>query len=163
LKLYDLVESYQNIQNLIDAEDADNESLGMALSVIETEIEAKAQNVTVIIKGLEADAATIKAEEKRLADRRKALENKSAWLKGYLTDELSKAGLEKVKTHTFTIALQNNPPAVNITDEKAIPAKYLTIVPETYVIDKKAIADAIKRGEKVLGAELTVGKSLRIR
>ena len=163
MKLYDLVESYQNIQNLLDSEDVDKSALEMALTVIETEIKAKAQNVAIIVRGLESDADIIKAEEKRLAERRKALENKATWLKGYLSDELDKAGLDKVKTHTFTIALQKNRPAVQINDEKAIPAAFLTIIPEQYVIDKKAIAAAIKDGQEVPGAELTQGKSLRIR
>ena len=163
LKLYELTESYQGIQNLLDADGVDQESLNMALAVIETEIQAKAQNIAVIIKGLESDAEIIKAEEKRLAERRKSSENKATWMKNYLEDELNNAGLDKIKTHTFTVALQKNPPAVVINDEKAIPAKYLTVIPEQYVVDKKAIAEAIKNGQEVPGAELKQGRSIRIR
>lgn len=163
MKLYDLSESYANIQNLLDAEGTDQESLKMALSVIETEIQAKAQNVAHIIRQMDADAEAIKAEEKRLADRKRAIENRIRWLKDYLKDQMEMTNTDKIKTATMTISIQNNPPSVSIVDDKAIPAKFLTIIPEQYVPDKKAISAAIKGGEDVPGAELTQGKSLRIR
>lgn len=163
MKLYDLSESYANIQNLLDAEGTDQESLKMALSVIETEIQAKAQNVAHIIRQMDADAEAIKAEEKRLADRKRAIENRIRWLKDYLKDQMEMTNTDKIKTATMTISIQNNPPSVSIVDDKAIPAKFLTIIPEQYVPDKKAISAAIKGGEDVPGAELVQGKSLRIR
>lgn len=163
MKLYDLSEAYINIQNLLDTEGADQESLNMALAEIGTEIESKAQNIAYIIRGMESDTVAIKEEEKRLADRRKAIENRIKWLKDNIKEHMQLTNIDKIKTATVTIALQNNPPAVNITDQEQIPAKYLTVIPEQYVADKKAIASAIKAGEGVPGAELTQGQSLRIR
>lgn len=163
MKLYDLSEAYVNIQNLLDTEGTDQESLNMALAEIDTEIERKAQNIAYIIHGMESDTTAIKAEEKRLADRRKAIENNIKWLKDNLKEHMQLTGADKIKTATVTISLQNNPPAVNITDQTQIPAKYLTVIPEQYVADKKAIASAIKAGEGVPGAELIQGQSLRIR
>jgi hypothetical protein len=163
MKLYQLTESYQNIWNLVDNEDTDLEAIEMALTSIETEIEAKAQNISVILKGMEYDASIIKTEEKRLSDRRRALENKITWLKGYLQEQMEAAGIDKIKTPTVTIGIQKNPPAVQITNQESIPSKYLTIIPEQYVPDKKAIKKALSNGENVPGAELTQGKSLRIR
>jgi CRISPR/Cas system-associated endoribonuclease Cas2 len=163
LKLYDLAESYQNIQNLLDAEGADQESLNMALTVIETEIQEKGLNIAVILQGLKNDAEIIKAEETRLANRRKALETKYDWLRSYLMGELEKAKITEIKSPTQTITIQNNKPTVIIADEKKIPARYLTVVPKSYVPNKVAILEAIKSGKKVRGAELLQGKSLRIR
>lgn len=163
MKLHEYAEAYRQIETLLDCEDTDKESLTMALSVIEGEMTEKATNIAKFIQGMTADIDTIKAEEKRLADRRRAIENRQAWLKQYLQDQMEKAGLDKVKVATMTIALQNSPAAVEIIDEKAIPERFLTIIPQTYVVDKKRVADALKAGEEVPGAALRQGRHLRIR
>lgn len=163
MNLYDLSHAYQNIQLLANNEDIDAEAMQMALAELETEIQAKALNIAIIIRGLEADADIIKTEERRLADRRRALENKAGWLKAYAKEQMELAGIDKVKSPTLTVAIQNNPPAVQITDMEAIPARFQTIIPASYTIDKKAVGDALKAGEAIPGAELTQGRSLRIR
>ena len=163
MKLYELTGSYQNIWRLVDNEDTDLSAIEMALTTIETEIKVKAQNISVIIRGMESDADILRAEEKRLTARRNVLEDKAAWLKGYLMQEMQTAGIDKIKTPTLTIAIANNPPAVSIENSALIPAKFLTIIPESLVPDKRAISEALKSGEKVPGTTLTAGKSLRIR
>jgi len=163
LKLYQLTENYQNLWDLVEDETIDLSIVETALKTVEGAIQEKAQNLAVFIKSLGADIEIIKAEEKRLADRRKALENKQSGIKNYLQSQLEMAKLDKIKTAVITVSMQNNPPAVRIIDEAIIPAQYKTIVPQTFTIDKKSIADDIKKGISVPGAESTQGRSLRIR
>jgi len=163
LKLYQLTENYQNLWDLVEDETIDISIVETALKTVEGAIQEKAQNLAVFIKSLGADIEIIKAEEKRLTDRRKALENKQSGIKNYLQSQLEIAKLDKIKTPVITVAIQNNPPAVQIIDEAIIPAQYKTIVPQTFTIDKKSIADDIKKGISVPGAESTQGRSLRIR
>jgi len=163
LKLYQLTENYQNLWDLVEDETIDLSIVETALKTVEGAIQEKAQNLAVFIKSLGADIEIIKAEEKRLADRRKALENKQSGIKNYLQSQLEMAKLGKIKTAVITVSMQNNPPAVRIIDEAIIPAQYKTIVPQTFTIDKKSIADDIKKGISVPGAESTQGRSLRIR
>jgi len=163
LKLYQLTENYQNLWDLVEDETIDLSIVETALKTVEGAIQEKAQNLAVFIKSLGADIEVIKAEEKRLADRRKALENRQAGIKNYLQSQLEMAKLGKIKTAVITVSIQNNPPAVQIIDEAIIPAQYKTIVPQTFTIDKKSIADDIKKGISVPGAESTQGRSLRIR
>jgi len=162
-KLYELTKNYKNLLDLADDETIDTSIIETALKTVESSIQEKAQNIAIIIKSIGSDAEVIKAEEKRLAAKRKALENKQTWLKDYLQNQLEFAKLDKVKTAVFTVALQNNPASVMVTDEAVIPAQFKTVIPATFTIDKNAIKDAIKRGEAVPGAELTQGRSLRIR
>lgn len=162
LKLYELTDSFKQIAELIDENNPD-EALEMALQSIEGAIEEKADGIAKLIKSLDYDADIFKAEEKRLADRRKAIENKRDRIKSYIKEQMEKVGKDKIKLPTVTLALQNNPPAVQIMDDKAIPSKYITIIPEQYVADKKSILEALKAGEEVPGAEMTQGKHLRIR
>ena len=161
MKMYELTEAYKNIADLMDDETMDLAVLETALQEIETQIEVKAENSAIILKGLEGDIDMFKADEKRLAERRKTLENKRDWLKGYLKDELEKIGKDKVKAGVFTVALQNNPPAVEITGE--VPAEFVTIIPEQTQPDKKRIAEYLKAGNDVEWARLRQGKSLRVR
>jgi len=84
-------------------------------------------------------------------------------LKGYIKAQLEAIGVQKLKAGTFTLALQNNPPSVVIHDPTLIPAAYLTIIPQTTQVDKKAIAAAIKAGKEVAGATISQGTRLAIR
>src|SRR5690554_44600 len=112
MKLYELTENY--LQLLEMAEDMDPELLRDTLESIQESIEDKAENTAKLIKSLEADVKAIKEEEKRLADRRKALEKKIENIKDYLQDQLELAGIDKVKRPTITVSIQNNPPSVRI-------------------------------------------------
>lgn len=162
LALYELSQGYQNLLSMVDNESPDSDILN-ALTVIEGAIEVKAGNIAHIIKTLESEASFIKEEEKRLSLRRKSRENTVVSMKQYLQDAMERMGIDKIKAPTRTISIQANPPAVQIIDEDAIPGKFLTLVPEHYEVNKKMISEALKTGEDVPGAELSRGKSLRIR
>lgn len=161
-KLYELSEMYQNIWDLVGDDEVDLDSLEKALKSVEDNIEAKAENITKLIKGIDNDAAGIKAEETRLAARRKTLENKQANMKRYLESQLKEMGLDKVKTPLFTIAIQNNNPSVEITNEDIIPERFKNTVTITSIV-KKDLLDALKAGEVIEGATIKQGQSLRIR
>lgn len=161
-KLYELTEMYQNIWDLVEDEEVDLDTLETALSQVEDNIELKAESMAKLIKGIDGDVIALKEEENRLAKRRKALENKQANIKLYLENQFKAMGLDKIKTPIFTVALQNNPPSVNILDEDLIPEQYKKSV-TTVSIVKKDILEALKEGQVINGAEIKQGKSLRIR
>lgn len=162
LALYELSQGYQNVLSLVDEENPDSDIIN-ALTVIEGAIEVKAGNIAHIIKTLETEASYIKEEEKRLSARRKTRENTITNMKQYLQVSMTQMGIDKIKTPTRTLSLQDNPPAVQIIDEDEIPGKFLTLIPERYEVNKKLISEALKAGEGVKGAELSRGRSLRIR
>lgn len=161
-KLYELNEMYSNIWELVGDEDVDLDALEIALNHIEDNIEIKAESMAKLIKSIDGEAMALKEEESRLAKRRKALENKQTNIKSYLENQLKVMGIDKVKTPLFTVALQNNPPSVNVLDEDLIPEQYKKSV-TTISLVKKDILDALKLGQVVEGAEIKQGKSLRIR
>jgi hypothetical protein len=163
VKLYELTQAYNEVWNLVDNEDTDLQVIEDTLSSLEGAIEDKAANIALFVRGMESDTTVIDAEIKRLTERKRAITNRVNGLKTYLRAQMEAANLLKIKTPTHTISLQNNPPAVNIYDQERIPAAFLTIIPESFVPDKKRISEALKAGEQVPGAELTQGKSLRIR
>ena len=161
-KMYELTEMYKNIWDLVGDDEVDLDALEKALEQIEDNIELKAESMAKLIKGIDGEVTVLKEEENRLAKRRKALENKQSNIKLYLEEQLKFIGLDKVKTPLFTVALQNNPPSVNILNEDLIPEQYKKTITTTSIV-KKDILDALKEGQVIEGAELKQSKSLRIR
>lgn len=161
--LYELSENYKNIAEMLDDPDIDQEVITTALTVVEGDIAAKGQNVAVIMRSIESDNSIIDAEIKRLAELKKRNESKVSWLKNYLQENLERIGLDKLKTPLFSVSLVNNPPALRIIDESVIPSGYKTIIPARTEVNKTALKDALKCGEVIPGAELTRGRSVRIR
>jgi len=157
--LYELTNNYRQLVEF--GEEMDAEMFGDTLSSITDAIELKAENIAYVIRNLEADAAVIKEEEQRLAERRKAAENRVKGLKTYLLEQLESAGMKSVKTPLITVSVANNAPSVVVSDESTLPEQYL--VPQPPKVDKKAISAALKAGEEVPGCSLVAGKSVRIK
>lgn len=160
MKLYQLTESYNNLWELVNDETMDLSVIESAIQQIESAIEVKCENSAIIMKGLESEIDAIDAEIKRLSEMKNSRKGKRDWLKGYMQGEMEKAGIDKVKAGMFTVALQNNPPSVEITGE--VPAEFVTIIPTSYQPDKKRIAEYLK-SNTAGWATLKQGKSLRIR
>jgi predicted nuclease with TOPRIM domain len=158
MKLYELTHNYLSVMEM--AEEMDTETLRDTLESIQEEIEDKAENIAKLIKNLNADVDALKAEEKRLADRRKSIENKVTNLKDYLFNQLEVSGLTKVKRPTITVSIQNNPPSLKVLDESLLSDYMIPVDPK---LDKKAIMQAIKDGQEVEGVEVHQTKGIRIR
>ena len=75
MTLYELKEQYTILNKFIEDEELDREAFKEALSQIEGSLEDKAENYVKAMKNYQAEADAIKTEEKRLYDKRKALEN----------------------------------------------------------------------------------------
>ena len=158
-KLYELSTGYKNIEYLLENGE-DNEELQAVLDSLGEEIEDKAENIAKILKNNEADIKAFKEEEKRLAERRKALENSNKRLKEYLEDNMKMTGKTKFKKGTFSFNIAKNPPSVEITNVDIISSDYKVL---TETLDKKSILEDLKNGKDVQGAILKQSESLRIR
>ncbi len=161
-KLYELTELYQNIWELVGDDEVDVGTLESALSQVEDNIESKSESIAKLVKGIDGDIEALKEEEKRLAKRRKTLENKQNNIKLYLENQLKAMDIDKVKTPLFTISIQKNPPSVHILNEELIPNKYKK-TETTISISKKDLLEDLKLGEIIDGAEIKQEKSLRIK
>lgn len=144
--------------------DADEQTIADTLEGERWPLEVKAQNVAFVIRNIQSTAEAIKAAEDKMAERRKTLERRIDWLKGYLKSGMELAGINKVESPYFTIAVQNSPEAVEIDEPGLLPAEYWKQPePPPPSIDKVAIKAAIKAGADVPGARLTQGTHLRIK
>lgn len=159
MSLYKLTGNWQAVY---ENEDLDEEVWFDTLTSIDEAIEDKAENIAKLIRSLSADVEAYSNEIKRLSDHKRVAENKIKSFKTYLQSNMEQLGKEKFKTELFSFGIQNNPAGVDITNEKAIPAEFITV--ETVKkVDKRGLIQALKDGEDISGAELKQSRSLRIR
>ena len=159
MRLYELTQAYERILEL--AEQLDDGALKDTLDSLNDAIEVKAENTAKVIKQLDADSEMLKGEIQRLSSRKQAIETNARNLKRYLQESLEKIGMEKVKGDLFTVAIQNNPPSLEVLDERKIELDYFNH--PAPVLDKKAVLQTLKRGIEMEGARIKQTRSLRIR
>lgn len=132
------------------------EDLGDKIDALEMAKGQKILDIGRLIKSLTAEAAMVRVEEKRLAARRQALDNKVDWLKGYLQQHMGHE--EKYRDSAVVIGWHTSR-AVEA-DEAQVPDKYWKVKRE---LSKSLIADDIKAGVAVPGATIVERKSITIR
>ena len=165
--LYDLTGDYAKFAEYmeqVELEPEMQEALEDALNNLGEDIEIKLENYAKIIKNFESDIAGLKAEEERLAKKRKAMENSIKNMKQRITEAMIRTGKVDIKGELFKFKVQANPPAV------VMDVNYIEDVPEKYLIaqdpkiDKKKLAEDLKAGVELEGvAHLEASASVRIR
>lgn len=161
--LYELTGQYEYLMSCLYDEDYDEQTLIDTLDGIKGEIEEKAEWYAKILKQLEKDAAAYKAEEQRMAERRKALERRQDWLKNQLYRAMKATGRTKFKTSLFSFGIQKNGGnrTLIIDEPDQVPAEYL--IPQPPKVDCDKVRELLK-DQEVSWAHLgPQGESLRIR
>jgi len=157
MRMYELVGMYNELLEM----DLDDGVFYDTLEGLEGDIEDKVDNIACIIKELNADVEAIKKEEKRLADRRAAKENKARRLKAYLHQSMCAMDKNKIETARNLISIRKNPAKVVLVDD-FYNEDYAEVI-ETVKIDKNKIKEDLKAGKVVEGAKLEQGTSLNIK
>ena len=162
--LYELTGAALTLRNLLLEGDLDPEAIKDAIENNNEEITFKLENCAKVIKDIESDIAGLKAEEERLANRRKTYENNIKVLKSKMQEALLATGERKLKGQLFSFNVQTNPPSVVIDEQyiENIPEAYIT-KPEP-VVNKKKLLEDLKAGVDLDGiAHLETTESIRIR
>lgn len=127
-------------------------------------IAGKAHALEMIARTLEQHTPTIDAEIKRLTALKAQRQRVADALRDYVRRCMVAGGVEKIECPLFRLRLQNNPPRVEIFDERMVPAGYMARPePPPARPDRRAIAEAIKRGEDVPGAKLVQEQRLVVK
>lgn len=164
LTLFQIAAEYRNVTDVLQDMDVDEQTLKDTLEGESWDLTLKAQNYGFVIRNMEATAAAIKEAEKQMAERRKRLEARTAHLVERLKTGMEIAGVTELSCPHFAIKVKKNPPSVEVWDEQQIPVAYMRQAEAPPPApDKKAIAQAIKEGKEVPGAQLVQGTKLDIR
>lgn len=155
--LYDISKRYENLWELCLDDNVDLVCLESAIQSVEDELEDKCANGIAIIQDLQYHSDAMNAEIKRLTARKKAIDNKVAWLKSYFLDHLQAIGKSKVLTNrgSMSVAKAGGKPALKIDDEKLIPDEFKFVVSQ---IDTESLRLALESGESIQGAHLAERK-----
>ena len=164
-RLYELTADLMTLQEMLE-EYVDDQCLLDTLEGVQGEYELKLEAYCKVIKNLEADMEALKAEAKRLTDKRKVLENNVDRLKKAMFDSMKATGTDKVKGQIFTVAIQRNGGKVPVimaedADLSILPDQLVKVVESP---DLEAIRELLEAGKAVEGFTLGQrGESLRIK
>lgn len=164
LTLYNIADQYlADLQKLQDME-IDEQTFQDTLEGLSGELEVKATNVAMFVRNLESSAEAIKAAEKQMAERRKALEAKAERIRNYLQENMVRTGINKIDCAYFNISLRKSPPAVEVINLDMIPDEYFDIPePPPPALNKNRLKEDLKEGVVIDGARLTSGQYLQIK
>lgn len=146
--LYELTDEWLQLLQLAEDGEIDQDVFADTLEGLDFEIELKADGYAKVIAELDHTIAALKAEEKRMSSRRKAMENHIDQMKKSLFEAMRSTGKEKFKTDLFSFSIRKNPASV-ILDTTDIPEEYL--VPQDPVVNKKQIMADLKAGKDLTG------------
>jgi len=158
--LYALTGDLLQIQHMIE----DGMDLGDTLESVELEVADKLEGYAMVIKNIQSDIDGLKAEEKRLSERRRSLENSVKRMKEAMSSTLELVedddkGKKRVKTDKFSFYFIERASAV-VEDVNELPINFIKTEIKA---DSKALTEYLKSGNEVKGATLKVNKSLSIR
>lgn len=160
MNLFELTENYVKFFTMLEEADEITEELEEMANNLNIAIEEKSDNYVKMIKNLDADVEAFKNQEKIFNKKRKTAENKIAWLKKNLQASMELQGRKKVETELFTISIQKNTPALDITSEDNIGDEYYKV---ERTLNKKDLLKDIKEGLIIDGVGIKQTESLRIR
>jgi hypothetical protein len=166
MKLYELTAQYRSLEALESSEDLPPEVIRDTLEGLQGQLQEKATNVALFIRNLESTADAIDEAAATMQARGTRLRARAQSLQQYLLFNMQAAGITKVESPYFTLAVKKNPPTVVIDSENLIPEQYMRTPdpppPPKPSPDKAAIAKAIKAGEEVPGAHAEQRERLEI-
>jgi len=182
-KLYELTNEYRVLLDVLETNGENPEAFAAAIDDLKGQIEDKAEGIVHVYKELEISSNAIDAEIERLKAKKQTAKDSQDFLRGYLKHHLESLGINNIKRPLFSVRVQDNLPAVEVVDIKAVPAKYkevkltltweeviqygLTELVEEISVEptpkKRAILDDYKAtGELAEGTIIKKGTHLRI-
>ena len=163
-RMYELTGAWLQAVDAYDmAEDADERAEALeALESIEADMADKADAIARIVRNYKAEVEGLKAEEKRLALKRRSRENAIERLQRVMLDAMQATGAEKVQTSIGKWSVQANPWSCEVMDVASVPEEWHIKVDDK--IDQRGLLEHFKMtGEMVDGVEYRQTTGLRFR
>ena len=163
-KLYDLTGDILKLESMMEeATDLDDEAMAEAVAEALSEqgeaLNEKVRGIIGLMRNWKATAEMIHAEEKRLADRRKAYDNRQKRLSELLLFHMQRLEKQKMETDIGTVSIRKGVESVVVNDELQLPQGYFEMV-TTVQPDKAALKKLWKETPEDQRAELE--KSFRV-
>jgi hypothetical protein len=162
LSLYNIQQEYISLaESIIDNDGLLSEEMEAALQINKDQLESKSQCYGFIVRQLEGECDMIDNEIKRLEAMKKSRGKTVDRLKESVSKAMQLYEIDKIETPTLKISFRKSE-SIEIEEESLIDEKYMT-VKTTKTPDKKAIKEAIKAGEIVLGVTLKENQNIQFK
>lgn len=162
LSLYNIQQEYISLaESIIDNDGLLSEEMEAALQINKDQLENKSQCYGFIVRQLEGECDMIDNEIKRLEAMKKSRGKTVDRLKESVSKAMLLYEIDKIETPTIKISFRKSE-SIEIEEESLIDEKYMT-VKTTKTPDKKAIKEAIKAGEIVLGVTLKENQNIQFK
>lgn len=162
LRLYNIQQEYISLaESIIDNDGLLSEEMEAALQINKDQLENKSQCYGFIVRQLEGECDMIDNEIKRLEAMKKSRGKTVDRLKESVSKAMLLYEIDKIETPTLKISFRKSE-SIEIEEESLIDEKYMT-VKTTKTPDKKAIKEAIKAGEIVLGVTLKENQNIQFK
>lgn len=165
LSLYQLTGDWLALAEKLSDMDLDPQTIADTIegSEVQMALEEKVQGYEMVARTMEAPRSFIQAEIKRLQGLDKAIELRAKALRERVQDTMTAMGVQKIACPLFEVRIQKNPAALDLYDERMVPAEFWHTPEPVADLDKAALKAALKEGREVQGARLTQSESLRIK
>lgn len=164
LTLYALSDKLLIAQEQLAASEFDEQTIRDTLEGLEGEVAQKMEQCLSVYRNLDALTEQIKMAEVDMAARRKTIENRAEWLREYVKEQMERTGISKIECPYFVAKIAKNPPRVVVDSLAEIPKGFLHYPPPPEPsVDRKAVAEAWKRGEAVPGTHMEQGTRLEVK
>lgn len=160
MTLFEMSAAARELLALLEAGEIDEQTVLDTMESIGAN--EKLESYVYVQKNLEAEIDAFKAEIERMTARKKSLEAQVERLKNAQIAFMQASGQKSANAGTFKLTMRENK-SVEITDEAAIPAEYITVIPSSTRPDKKAMLAALKEGKEISGASLKTGWSVIVK
>lgn len=168
MKLYEISEMYHDFMFAYENGEIPEEAFKDTLDAIEGTFLDKVDNVACMIKSYEAEAAAIKEEEVKLAERRKRKQAQADGLKSYLSSHMLAMGVMNAESPRARLSFRRSE-AVEIVNEPECAVYLQQIGRDDFLtyqapkINKTALKAAIKNGEEFIGVQLVERQNLQLK
>jgi hypothetical protein len=162
LALYQIEQEYMILADSIISNGGElTPELETALEINREQLEAKGRGYGFVIKDVESELDAIDNEIKRLQALKQSRNKAIDLLKEKLSNAMQLFDVAEIKTPTLKINFRKSE-SVEIENPSLLDKKFM-VVKTTEQPDKMAIKEAIKQGESVQGATISINYNLQIK
>jgi hypothetical protein len=165
--LYELSHEYAELLNDISICDEVTAEQEKRIDELNDSVENKIINVAKYIMNLEYEYEAMENSLKKINDRGykklSALHREINRKKDYIQNAMRLSQLQKVFSPDFDISIVKNPPKTDVYNEEIIPEKYFVeVIQKDRYINRKSLAEDLKKGVDVPGAKIVQETRLKI-
>ena len=166
MNLYELTQQQLELKQQLMEMNLDQNTIADTIEGSSLEISKKIENYGIVLRDRESFVDAISKEIERLTERMNAEKKRIERTKNWLLSSMVTLEIKQIECPLFTIAVQDNPPSVDVYNDKLIPAEYMRVPepePPVPAPDKRLILSDLKAGKEVAGCVLKRDKRIVIK